>query len=144
MRSAAFRLDQALADKSWTAAPAEQKGEFADLPPAVVLDVDETVLDNFALPGLDDEERQDLQHQDLERVLRRQGVARHPGCARVHEVRRFQGREGLLRQQPRAEVEQSTRENMEKLGFPMGGNVDTFLMQNEKRTGAAPRARVAR
>src|SRR5205085_2313495 len=34
-----LRLDQALADKAWTAAPAEQKGDFANLPPAVVLDV---------------------------------------------------------------------------------------------------------
>ena len=31
-----------------------------------------------------------------------------------------------------AETEKDTRANMEKLGFPMGGNVDTFLMQNEK------------
>jgi 5'-nucleotidase (lipoprotein e(P4) family) len=30
------------------------------------------------------------------------------------------------------EVEQATRENMEKFGFAMGGNVDTFLMQGEK------------
>src|SRR6478735_9940593 len=45
---AKIRLDQALADKSWTAAPGEQKGDFASLPPAIVLDVDETVLDNSA------------------------------------------------------------------------------------------------
>src|SRR6185369_12443780 len=43
---AKIRLDQGLADKTWTAAPAEQKGDFANLPPAVILDVDETVLDN--------------------------------------------------------------------------------------------------
>ena len=43
---AKIRLDQALADKNWTAAPVEQKGDFQNLPPAVVLDVDETVLDN--------------------------------------------------------------------------------------------------
>jgi 5'-nucleotidase (lipoprotein e(P4) family) len=40
------RLDEALADRNWTAAPDEQQGAFADLPPAVILDVDETVLDN--------------------------------------------------------------------------------------------------
>src|SRR4030095_2876128 len=34
---AQIRLDQALADKSWTAAPAEQKGDFANLPPAGLL-----------------------------------------------------------------------------------------------------------
>jgi acid phosphatase len=28
--------------------------------------------------------------------------------------------------------EEPTRQNMQKLGFPMGGNVDTFLMQGEK------------
>ena len=43
---ARFRLDQALADSKWTAAPAEQKSDYENLPPAIVLDVDETVLDN--------------------------------------------------------------------------------------------------
>src|SRR5262245_51139662 len=43
-----IRLDQALADKSWTAAPVEQKGDYQNLPPAIVLDLDETVLDNSA------------------------------------------------------------------------------------------------
>ena len=42
---ARINLDQALADTSWTAA-LEQTGDYADLPPAVMLDVDETVLDN--------------------------------------------------------------------------------------------------
>jgi len=45
---AKIRLDQALADKKWTGAPNEQKGDYQNLPPAVVLDVDETVLDNSA------------------------------------------------------------------------------------------------
>src|SRR5277367_1525723 len=45
---ARLRLDQALADKTWTAAPAEQTGAYQDLPPAVVVDLDETLLDNSA------------------------------------------------------------------------------------------------
>ena len=44
-RSAARQLDAALADKTWTAA-VEQTGDFHDKPPAVILDIDETVLDN--------------------------------------------------------------------------------------------------
>ena len=44
-RSAMRRLDAALADKTWTAA-VEQTGDFAGKPPAVILDIDETVLDN--------------------------------------------------------------------------------------------------
>src|SRR5213592_2602027 len=43
---ARIRLDQALADPSRTGAPKEQKGAYQALPPAVILDVDETILDN--------------------------------------------------------------------------------------------------
>jgi len=44
-RAAKPQLDRALKDKRWTAA-LEQTGNFRKLPPAIVLDVDETVLDN--------------------------------------------------------------------------------------------------
>ena len=44
-RSALRRLDAALADKTWSAA-LEQTEDFAAKPPAVILDIDETVLDN--------------------------------------------------------------------------------------------------
>ncbi|MEM8943877.1 MAG: HAD family acid phosphatase [Planctomycetota bacterium] len=42
---AAMRVEEALADPSWSAA-IEQTVDYHELPPAVVLDVDETVLDN--------------------------------------------------------------------------------------------------
>ena len=43
---AGLQLDAALADKSWTAVPGEQMGDYKAKPPAIILDVDETVLDN--------------------------------------------------------------------------------------------------
>ena len=43
--AATAALEPALADTSWTAA-LEQQGDFAGLPPAVIADVDETLLDN--------------------------------------------------------------------------------------------------
>jgi acid phosphatase len=43
-RLATTLLDQALRDKRWTAL--DQTGDYRKLPPAVILDVDETVLDN--------------------------------------------------------------------------------------------------
>jgi acid phosphatase len=43
-------LDRALADKNWTAA-LEQEGSFSNLPPAVIMDLDETVLDNSQFQG---------------------------------------------------------------------------------------------
>src|SRR5438128_2152224 len=43
---AKIRLEQALADENWTGAPAEQKDSYQKFPPAVVLDLDETLIDN--------------------------------------------------------------------------------------------------
>ena len=130
---AKIRLDEALADKNWTAAPVEQKGDYQNLPPAVVLDVDETAARQLALPSLDDEERPVLQHQDLERLCRHPDLVADPGRGRVRQIRRLQGREGLLHHQPRRRRSRNdTRKNMDRYGFPMGGNVDTFLMQGEK------------
>jgi acid phosphatase len=43
-------LAGALADRAWTAA-LEQTGDFASLPAAVILDIDETVLDNSPFQG---------------------------------------------------------------------------------------------
>jgi acid phosphatase len=44
-RVAMDNLDRALSDPHWSAA-LEQQGDFAGLPPAVLLDIDQTVLDN--------------------------------------------------------------------------------------------------
>jgi 5'-nucleotidase (lipoprotein e(P4) family) len=44
-------LDQALSDPAWTAA-LEQTGDYSDLPAAVILDADETALDNSAFEAM--------------------------------------------------------------------------------------------
>src|SRR5690349_11405332 len=43
-------LDRALADRTWTAA-LEQTDGFQSLPPAIIMDLDETVLDNSPFEG---------------------------------------------------------------------------------------------
>ncbi|WP_072389409.1 HAD family acid phosphatase [Hyphomicrobium sp. CS1BSMeth3] len=51
-RAAAARIDEALRDASWTADPAQLKeAGYQSLPPAVILDLDETVLDNSPYQG---------------------------------------------------------------------------------------------
>jgi 5'-nucleotidase (lipoprotein e(P4) family) len=129
---ARLRLDQALADKSWTAAPVEQKGDFANLPPAIVLDIDETTLDNslyqvwamktgnvFSLPTWNE-----FCNAKVSRAV--------PGAAEFTKYAESKGVKVFYISNRAVEVEQATRENMEKFGFAMGGNVDTFLMQGEK------------
>lgn len=52
-KSAGEAVDKALADASWTASLEQtQTGGFAALPPAVILDLDETVMDNTPCEAL--------------------------------------------------------------------------------------------
>ena len=129
---AQIRLDQALADKSWTAAPGEQKGDFANLPPAVVLDVDETILDNSLYQVWMLKNNQTFSTKTWNEFCAAQVSRAIPGAVEFTKYADSKGVKVFYITNRDASTEKDTRENMAKLGFPMGGNVDTFLMQNEK------------
>ena len=129
---ARLRLDEALADKAWTAAPNEQKGDFAALPPAVVLDVDETVLDNSLYQAWMMKNNQTFNVKSWNLFCADQVSRAIPGAVEFTRYADSKGVKVFYVTNRGAETEKDTRANMEKLGFPMGGNVDTFLMQNEK------------
>ena len=130
---ARIRLDQALADKNWTAAPGEQKGDFASLPPAVVLDVDETVLDNSPYEVWLLKNNQTFSTKTWNEFFATQISRAIPGAVEFTKYADSKGVKVFYITNRGAKPEKDTRQNMEKLGFPMGGNVDTFLMQNEKK-----------
>ena len=127
-----IRLDQALADKNWTAAPAEQKGDYQNLPPAVVLDLDETALDNSRYQVWMLENNQSFSVKTWDQFCAAQVSTAIPGVVEFTKYADSKGVKVFYISNRGANTEQDTRENLEKLGFPMGGNVDTFLMQNEK------------
>ncbi|TMJ31402.1 MAG: 5-nucleotide phosphatase [Alphaproteobacteria bacterium] len=129
---AKIRLDQALADKSWTAAPGEQKGDYQSLPPAVVLDVDETLLDNSLYQVWMLKNNQTFSTKTWNEFCAAQVSRAIPGAVEFTKLADSKGVKVFYVSNRGAETEKDTRANMEKLGFPMGGNVDTFLMQNEK------------
>ena len=129
---ARIRLDEALADKGWTASPGEQKGDFAALPPAVVLDVDETVLDNSLYEAWMMKNDQTFSTKTWNQFCADQVSRAIPGAVEFTKYADSKGVKVFYVTNRGAETEKDTRANMEKLGFPMGGNVDTFLMQNEK------------
>jgi acid phosphatase len=133
---ARFRLDQALADKKWTAAPAEQKSDYENLPPAIVLDVDETVLDNSLYQVWSMKTGNPFNVATWNQFCNDKVARAIPGAVEFTKYADSKGVKVFYITNRAAEVEKSTRENMETLGFPVGGpgggNVDTFLMQNEK------------
>src|SRR5690349_13467187 len=141
---ARIRLDEALADKSWTAAPDEQKGDFAELPPAVVLDVDETLLDNSLYQAWMMRTNATFSTKTWNQFCADQASRAIPGAVEFTKYADSKGVKVFYITNRDASTEKDTRENMAKLGFPMGGNVDTFLMQGEqKEWGSAKSTRRA-
>lgn len=142
---ARIRLDEALADRNWTAAPGEQTGDFQNLPPAVVLDVDETVLDNSKYQVWLMRADQSFSTKSWNQFCAARISAAIPGAVEFTRYAESKGVMVFYVTNRGAETEKDTRENMATLGFPMGGNVDTFLMQGEKSdwTGAKSTRRAA-
>ena len=142
---ARIRLDEALADRNWTAAPGEQTGDFQNLPPAVVLDVDETVLDNSKYQVWLMRADQSFSTKSWNQFCAARISAAIPGAVEFTRYAESKGVKVFYVTNRGAETEKDTRENMATLGFPMGGNVDTFLMQGEKPdwTGAKSTRRAA-
>ena len=129
---AKMRLEQALADENWTAAPVEQTGNFQKLPPALILDLDETLIDNsrFQVWMVLKDDR--FSSANWTKFVNAQIAEEIAGAL---DFLKFADAKGvkLFYVSNRKDVEEEgTRKNVERLGFPMGGNVDTFLLQNKK------------
>jgi 5'-nucleotidase (lipoprotein e(P4) family) len=127
-----YRLEEALADKNWTAAPAEQKGNYQNLPPAVVLDIDETVLDNSHYQVWMMKNNQTFSLKTWNQFCAGQASLAIPGAVEFTKQAAAKDMKVFYISNRGIETKKDTRENLEKLGFPMGGNVDTVLAQSEK------------
>jgi acid phosphatase len=130
---AKIRLDQALKDKSWTAAPAEQSGSFGSLPPAIICDVDETLLDNSAYQAWNITAGTPFSNETWAKFVQAKISTAIPGAVDFTSYAAAKGVTVFYVSNRTVDGEQATRDNMAKLAFPMGrGNVDTFLMANEQ------------
>jgi acid phosphatase len=129
---ARVRLEQALIDPGWTAAPREQTGAYQSLPPAVILDIDETILDNsgyqawMALQGTTFEPRTWNAYVETVTSLAIPGAVEFARYAEVRGVKVFYVSNRT------ADEEEATRKNLERLGFPLDDKLDTVLMARER------------
>jgi len=124
------RLDEALADKDWTAI--DQGGNYRDLPPAVILDLDETAIDNspyeagLAITG------GDFDAKSWDAWTKAEQAKAIPGAVEFTTYADSKGVKVFYVSNRTADQKEATRHNLQALGFPMGGNVDTFLMQKDR------------
>jgi 5'-nucleotidase (lipoprotein e(P4) family) len=98
----------------------------------VVLDIDETVLDNSPYEVWLMKNDQSFSTKTWDAFVATQTSKAIPGAVEFTKHAESKGVKVFYITNRGANLEAATRQNMERDGFPMGGNVDTFLMQNEK------------
>lgn len=136
-RSARLSLERALKDKRWTAA-LEQTGDARRLPPAVIVDIDETVLDNspgqarFLLEG-DGRYSQKL-WEEWTSEARAEPV---PGAVEFMKAAVARGVTVFYITNRGQQEADATRRNLVQKGFPFrdqvaGGLGDALLLRGER------------
>jgi 5'-nucleotidase (lipoprotein e(P4) family) len=129
---ARVRLDQALADPSWTGAPKEQSGAYQSLPTAVILDIDETILDNSGYQAWMTLNGTTFDPKTWNAYVKTVTSLPIPGALEFAQYADARGVKVFYISNRTAEEEPATRKNLEKFGFPMGGATDTMLMARKQ------------
>lgn len=129
---ARLRLDQALTDPSWTAAPKEQTGAYQTLPPAVILDIDETLLDNSGYQAWMALKDTTFDPKTWNAYVNTVSSVAIPGAVEFSKYAAARGVKVFYVSNRTAEEEPATRKNLEKFGFPLDDKLDTVLMAREQ------------
>ena len=128
---ARIRFDEALADKSRTADPSVQSGDFANKPPAVVLDVDDTVLNTSQYQAWNVKNGTAFSPKTWTPYVNSKIDTAIPGAVDFTQYAASKGAKVFYVTNRTKEEEPATAERLKELGFPMGDNVDTLLTAKE-------------
>jgi acid phosphatase len=124
-------FDQAVSDPSWTAA-LEQEGDVTGLRPAVIVDVDETVLDNSPFQARMVKEQASFDRDAWNEWTREAQAGPVPGALEFARYVASRGGRMFYVTNRDASAEADTRKNLQALGFPLDAEVDTVLMRGER------------
>jgi 5'-nucleotidase (lipoprotein e(P4) family) len=145
-RLAGAMMERALADSTWTAAlpQAEQSpAQYREKPPAVVLDVDETVLDNSAYQARLIRQDETYDTESWHAWCREGRADAVPGALAFTKRAAARGVQVIYLTNRDSVVEAATRENLRRLGFPVVDAPDAVLTQGERPGWTPKRARRA-
>ena len=130
-RLAQLQLDTALADLSWTAA-IEQKGDASKLPPAVILDVDETVLDNSYYQARMVRDNTPYTTATWDPWVMEGRATAIPGAREFTQYAAQKGVTVFYITNRTANLEEATKKNLVAEGFPVTKDVDAVLARGER------------
>lgn len=141
-RQARLMLDQALTDQNWTAA-LEQEAGYEDLPPAVILDVDETVLDNSPYEAMLIKTNAFYAPESWDAWCSKAAAEAVPGALDFCQYAVENGVTVFYITNRRDHQREWTRQNLKKLGFPLNNKLETILTRSDSGDKTERRAAVA-
>ncbi len=124
-------LDAALADPTWTAAT-EQSGDFASRPPAIILDVDETVLDNSPYAARLIRKRERYASDSWTAWCNESAAPPVPGAAELTRYAAERGVTVFYVTNRDVGVQEATRENLRRQGFPLAAERETLFTRGSR------------
>ena len=141
--NASGQLGELLTDSARTAV-LEQTGDFRALPPAVVLDVDETVLDNSPYQARLLETGEMYTSASWAEWVEERAATPVPGALEFTRKADSLGITVFYVTNRRAHLEPATRDNLEAVGFPLRTDVDVLLTRDDEGSKRTRRRAVAR
>ena len=132
--SAKNNIDKALADKSWTALKNQLK-DYQNLPPAIILDIDETVLDNseHQVRSIKNGTNYPIGWKEW---VSEESASALPGVKEFLSYANTKGIKIFYVTNRTHDLEEYTRNNIKSLGLPFDNDMDVLLMKNEKGWGS--------
>ena len=126
-------LDRALADRSWDALPRVERGgqRVENLPPAIILDADETVIDNSAYQARLIARGETFDAVTWEAFVNERRSLALPGAREFLLAAAQRGVTVFYVTNRSAAEKPATYDNLRALGFPMSDPEDTVLTIDE-------------
>lgn len=135
-KMATLMLDKALQNPGWTADPNAQKENFENKPPAIILDIDETVLDNTPFTawliqqGLEYNDETWKKWDNWALSLEAKAI---PGAVDFIKYAQSKNVKVFYITNRDADQEEITRKNLKAVGLTVDEDVDTVLLKKEKK-----------
>ncbi len=131
-QTASGKIQDALSDKSWSAELTQIGREIESLPPAIILDIDETVLDNSPFQARMIAKNSGYDPVDWEKWVLEASADAISGAVELTNNAAEAGITVIYLSNRDANTEEATRKNLEALGFPISQETDVVLLKGEQ------------
>lgn len=142
-RVARSRLDEALATPDWTSALEQQKESCADLPPAVILDVDQTLLDNSPFEASCVLADTSFEVETWKRWAQQAEAHPIPGALEFCQYAAERSVTVFYVTNRSGALLEAMRQNLARFGFPLDARRETVLARGKTADKSARRRSIA-